>query len=132
MDASVNDLLRALLKELLPDLVRQALEDMIAAQNGGEVGAEFQEASGKGREILASRDSAHRDYRFFGTRVTPARAPDLHVVRAKGPKAHVTQWAGEIHTCPKCGHTGSVLTDFGLKQGGLRKQSWCRSCRNAR
>lgn len=33
--------------------------------------------------------------------------------------------------CPRCGHEGGVLADFGFRplRGQLRRQSWCRRCR---
>lgn len=40
--------------------------------------------------------------------------------------------AGEVSSCPKCGRTGTVEKWFGVvrKRGVIRKQSWCRPCRN--
>lgn len=47
------------------------------------------------------------------------------------PKHTPAEFRNIETTCPKCGHTGPIGTDFGVRmhRGTLRKQSWCANCR---
>ena len=47
------------------------------------------------------------------------------------PKSIDARWKKVKHTCPKCGHTGPVNPDFGIRvvRGVERLQSWCADCR---
>lgn len=48
------------------------------------------------------------------------------------PKPDATDWTKMKRTCPRCGRTGKVATDFGTKtgrRGNVTAQSWCRRCR---
>jgi hypothetical protein len=47
------------------------------------------------------------------------------------PKTVPAELRNKFSTCPQCGHTGPIGTDFGVRvhRGILRKQSWCADCR---
>jgi len=71
-------------------------------------------------------------------RARPAAAPapaKVIELPSKAKPRSIAEFEGKTHTCPRCGHTGQILTDFGprviqLKSGSeLRHQSWCRKCR---
>lgn len=52
---------------------------------------------------------------------------------AEAQSAYEVDWSKVDATCPKCGKHGKVDPEFGLikkPDGSMRKQSWCRDCRN--
>lgn len=49
------------------------------------------------------------------------------------PKPDTTDWTKVKRTCPQCGRTGKVASDFGIKKGrrgNVSAQSWCKRCRS--
>lgn len=89
----------------------------------------------------------------FGTPIPPAEAFRVRKPRAEGqrPELRITppepgrptvdvaqikrfdaKWRTQVHRCPKCGFTNTVLPWFGVRiAGGVeRLQSWCAKCRN--
>lgn len=79
--------------------------------------------------IQLARESLAR----YGTAIPPAvsAAPTQNRKRLD-PSKFDPKWRKVFHTCPKCGHSGPVATDFGVRvvRGVERLQSWCAECRN--
>jgi hypothetical protein len=55
----------------------------------------------------------------------------LSIIVQEGRTAQALERRSVEKTCPRCGHTGDLVRDFGFRkmQGERRPQSWCRECR---
>ncbi|XXF77763.1 hypothetical protein P2318_32645 [Myxococcaceae bacterium GXIMD 01537] len=91
------------------------------------------------QSLLGATDLA----RATGGKRSRARKPESAGTKRRGLARalelvveHGRKQARELGTtslskCPRCGHSGPTLTDFGTRviRGERRPQSWCRACR---
>jgi hypothetical protein len=108
-ESKVRDIVREVVRAELPRIVRAELRAMIAEQAEREERPDETPLGVRRREWLPDGG-----FRF---RTVAARTP--------------VDWAEARRTCAKCGHTGPVLPDFGLRMRkyGPASNSWCRACK---
>jgi hypothetical protein len=87
-------------------------------------GTDLLSASGKGK-----RQRARRVHVPSQKRLGFAKA--LALVVEHGKKQARELGTTSLSRCPRCGHEGPTLKDFGTRimNGERRPQSWCRGCR---